>query len=88
MMLVYEYEAARCLVVAERIDEQVQRGELSAAAAERDLIALETVIIAYKTYTRITPAEWRHAGRLAGWWPAWWTEGPVGAVSAGNGQRK
>ena len=88
MMNVYEYEAARCLAVAEQIDEQVLRGERSAAEAERDLIALETVISAYKTYTPITPEQWRHAGRLAGWWPVWWGEGPVGAISAGNDQEK
>jgi len=88
MMSVYEYEAARCLAVAEQIDEQVLCGKLSAADAEPDLIALETVISAYKTWTRITEAEWRQAGRLAGWWPAWWTEGRVDAVDRDIEQRK
>jgi len=88
MMFVYEYEAARCLEVAEQIDEEVLRGEVSAAAAERDLIALETVISAYKSCAPVTEAEWRHAGRLAGWWPAWWTEAPVSAGDVGSEQRK
>lgn len=88
MMFVYEYEAARCLELAERIDEQVLRGELAAAAAEPDLIALETVISAYKSCAPVTEAEWRQAGRLAGWWPVWWTEGPVRAAGVGTERKK
>lgn len=84
MMSVYEYEAARCLAIAEQIDEQVLRGEVSAADVEGDLIALETVVSAYKSYLPVTPAEWRQAGRLAGWWPAWWTDSPRHTVDAGS----
>ena len=88
MMNVYEYEAVACLALAERINEQVLRGELSHADAESNLIALEAVINAYKTYSRVTLARWRQAGRLTGWWPGWWVEPSASAANIESGKRK